>query len=116
MRVIRLSNACRKKHLHHYRATLPYCHRYPNEVIGYDVRYLLDGTKDQVRMDSRQTDTIPVVDGQLVLNTEETLGSRPRLPLFIDSDTHDLGAMPTGLVCINTRNKPNQTHSSRSFS
>lgn len=56
-----------------YTTTEQRCHTVTdthNEVIGYDVRYLLDDTEGQVRMDSRPGDTIPVVDGQLVLNTE----------------------------------------------
>lgn len=40
-----------------------------SEVIGYDVRYLLNDSEGQVRMDHRPGDRIPVVDGQLVLTS-----------------------------------------------
>ncbi len=40
-------------------------------VIGYDVRYRLDGVEDNVRMESDPGERIPVVDGQLVLNQAE---------------------------------------------
>lgn len=41
------------------------------EVIsGYDVTYSFDGKEDTVRMDHRPGDTIPVQNGQLVLNEQ----------------------------------------------
>lgn len=41
-----------------------------SEVIGYDVRYLLNDIEGQVRMDHNPGGSIPVVDGQLVLNSD----------------------------------------------
>ena len=38
------------------------------KVVGYDVKYKLDGKEGMVRMDHRPEDRIPVKDGQLVLN------------------------------------------------
>lgn len=43
-----------------------------NKIIGYDVRYQLGDTEGKVRMDQRPGDTIPVVDGDLVLGTPKT--------------------------------------------
>ncbi|HSX87341.1 MAG TPA: hypothetical protein VLG17_05015, partial [Pseudomonas sp.] len=37
------------------------------KVIGYDVKYQLDGKEGRVRMDSDPGSRIPVEDGQLVL-------------------------------------------------
>jgi uncharacterized protein YcfJ len=44
------------------------------KVSGYEVRYRLEGKEGSVRMDHEPGDTIPVRDGQLVLN-EEGAGS-----------------------------------------
>ncbi|MDK2124224.1 glycine zipper 2TM domain-containing protein [Parachitinimonas caeni] len=38
------------------------------KVVGYDVKYRLDGNVGMVRMDHLPADRIPVKDGQLVLN------------------------------------------------
>jgi uncharacterized protein YcfJ len=45
-------------------------HETKTEVTGYDVRYRLRDEEHSVRMDHRPGERIPVVDGQLVLNTE----------------------------------------------
>lgn len=54
-----------------------------SEVIGYDVRYLLNDNEGLVRMDHRPGDSIPVVDGQLVLNSDASKSKplSPDLPL-----------------------------------
>jgi len=41
-----------------------------DKVVGYDVKYSLDGKVDTVRMDHRPGERIPVKDGQLVLNAQ----------------------------------------------
>jgi uncharacterized protein YcfJ len=40
------------------------------KISGYEVRYRLEGKEGSVRMDHEPGDTIPVRDGQLVLNEE----------------------------------------------
>jgi len=39
------------------------------ELVGYDVRYRLDGREDTVRLDYHPGDRIPVRDGRLVLES-----------------------------------------------
>ncbi|WP_339459665.1 glycine zipper 2TM domain-containing protein [Pseudomonas sp. EA_105y_Pfl2_R69] len=41
------------------------------KLVGYDVKYLLDGKEGQVRMASDPGSRIPVKDGQLVLSASE---------------------------------------------
>lgn len=40
-----------------------------DKVIGYDVKYLLDGKISKVRMDHQPGDRIPIENGQLALNS-----------------------------------------------
>lgn len=45
------------------------------KVSGYEVRYRLKGKEDTVRMDHEPGSTIPVRDGQLVLDNTATAGA-----------------------------------------
>jgi uncharacterized protein YcfJ len=42
--------------------------QHKEKVVGYEVKYLLDGKLGKARMDHQPGDRIPVKDGQLVLN------------------------------------------------
>lgn len=50
------------------------------EVIGYDVRYRLRGEDHSIRMDHRPGEHIPVVDGQLVLDSAPAPAEAPPKP------------------------------------
>jgi len=61
-----------------YTTTEQRCHTVTDSkqvVDGYEVTYRLGDKEDKVRMDHKPGQTIPVVDGQLVLN--EQAGSQP---------------------------------------
>lgn len=47
-------------------------------VIGYDVRYTLDGRTESVRMDHDPGERIPVKDGKLVLDATQPATGGPR--------------------------------------
>ncbi len=46
-----------------------------DEVVGYDVTYRFDGQERTVRMNDRPGDRLPVIDGQVVVQTASVAGT-----------------------------------------
>jgi len=49
-----------------------------NQVVGYDVTYRYDGAEQTVRMEDRPGERLPVVDGEVVLQTAAAGGDTTR--------------------------------------
>ncbi|HSM10902.1 MAG TPA: glycine zipper 2TM domain-containing protein [Lysobacter sp.] len=49
-----------------------------DQVVGYDVTYRYDGAEQTVRMEERPGERLPVVDGEVVLQTAATRGDTTR--------------------------------------
>lgn len=49
-----------------------------NQVVGYDVTYRYDGAEQTVRMEERPGERLPVVDGEVVLQTAAARGDTTR--------------------------------------